>query len=144
MKKIDIIDRILGKYIQKQIETSVKQIKRELIRENKETQFNYHKDTLITAMDKVHDIVNQPKPCRFSGFIDFSNLRNGDIIEFMVLFYSVDGQPKRYFRKDFTNQQVDPIFTFDEKIVDGVQITLKQTAGTAGRAILYNWRWQYI
>lgn len=141
--KLRIIDRILGKYIQKQLETSVKQIKRELIKENKETVFLNHKDILIPAMDKVYELWNQPKPCKFSGYIDLSSIRAGDIIEIVVSFISTDGLPKRFFKKEFMGPLSDPMLTFDEKVVDGVLITIKQTAGTAGRPVLYNWRWIY-
>lgn len=144
MKKVDVIDRIFGKYIQKQIETNIKQIRKELIKENKETQFNNTKDTVTTAMNEEYKLLNLTKSCRFSGYIDLSSLRNGDILEAIVFFISTDGIPKRFFRKEFTNQQIDPIIIFDEKVVDGVIITVKQTAGTAGRPLPYNWRWQYI
>ena len=144
MNTIDIIDRILGKYIQKQIETSIKQLKRELIKEEKENKYNTSKDKVIPAVGGYYEVLKIDKPCRFSGYIDLWDMKSGDSVEVTAEYISTDGSPKRCFSKEFPCPMKDPIVYFDEKVVDGVVVTIKQTTGITGRTIQYSWRWLYL
>lgn len=144
MEKIDIIDRIFGKYIKKQIETNIKQIKRELINKEKETQYNIMKDKLIPVVGGYYEVLKIDSPCRFSGYLDLWDLKSGETLEVDVKFKSTDGEFKRAFKKEFSGPMQDPLLTFDEKIVDGVSVTLRLSTGITGRTILYNWRWLYL
>ena len=143
-----ILNTIYNKYIQEQIETNIKQYKKELkeyTREReKERQYNLLQDTLIPAVGGNYEILKIDKPCRFSGYLDLSNFHGGDSLKVTLLFKSTDGVYKRFFEKEWDCPLVDPILTFDEKMVDGVTLSVKQSTGITGRSLLYSFRWLYI
>lgn len=147
MAKNKVISKILSviynKYIQEQIELNIKQYKKELREKDKEKPYNSLRDSLVPIVGGNYEILKVDNPCRFSGYIDLSNFHSGDSSELTIQFKSTDGTYKRYFRKEWNFPLTDPIITFDDKSVDGVIISFKQTAGVTGRSLLYNFRWIY-
>lgn len=93
-----------------------------------------YKDTLTPELSVETDVVSIPAgdhPFMVEGYIDLSNMEDGDTVTIKEYISADESTWSLYASQTFSGQQAEPLLRFHMKTVPMYRVTITQTSGTA-------------